>query len=186
MNETKVIIKKIKEFIKTTKGKIITLSSISVIVLIIIISIVVGISKKTNNNNNNNSKDIKIHWTKLTSSSKIPKNNEYSGKFKISANTKSATIDLESLKIPNSTLTLKGKVLKVNKGKITFNNGICSNILSKDMQNPITVFISSSKNPDNKIKLILQENKTADKLILSTTGSTTFTKEILYDLPLSW
>ena len=46
MNKIEPIIKEIKEFIKTTKGKIIVLSSVSVIILVIIIGVVVGVSGK--------------------------------------------------------------------------------------------------------------------------------------------
>ena len=171
MNKIKTIMEKIKVCLKTTKGKIIAFSSVSVIVLVIIIGIVVGSVDSGHG-----------HDT-------------YKGTFKKDMNTADYTawIDLNSLKIGKTNNTLKGKILSVKKGIVilTALNWVSDKFSGNNLfKQKVTVKI----NPDslsNKVGLDplickIWENTTKDRIIIKAISDKQPCVGFKYTLPLSW
>ena len=168
-----------KKFINIINGKIIIFSVAGIALLTTIVGgVVVGVVYSNKNGGGNNN-PITHH--------------EYKGLFKMPSKkiveATKETLDLNTLKIPNSTLTLKGKSLTVKDGIINA-KGTISNKFNGNLLSIIKfqlIIPTTNENLTLTINFTIQENSTKDTIILIVNeGGIIAIGQAIFDLPLSW
>ena len=191
INEKKYII---KNKMNNKKGifKCFVLTIITAILIIVCLSIgkVIKVKKHYKNGPQetiaiNKSKNLILFSKKLTQSFIVVKK-EYNGSFVLGENKKFATINLNSLQIPNSTKTLSGKSLIVSNGTMGGINGISSKFTG-NLLTALKLSIINPYNPAVPLIFTIQENSKRNTITLNIINSDILmTSAPTFDLPLAW